>query len=385
MTFAFMRFIAKTLYGFEQILAKEASDLGAREISVGNRAVLFSGDTALMYRINYMSRLALSVLLRIAEFRIRSADDLYQKGLKIDWDNYLDDKDTISVVPVVQSNHFNHTGFAALKLKDSIADYLRNRTGKRPSVDSAEPSVLVNLHISNEMVTVSLDSTVIPLFKRGYRLEQSAAPLNEVLAAGLLRISGWDAKCDLADPMCGSGTIPIEAAMMACNIPPGKVRQSFGFQKWKCYDSDLFNNIRNECDALIREPSVRISGSDISEQAVDQAITNVRKAGLPDIVSLEVKDFKDLRPGGNGGFLLFNPPYGERLSTDETNSLYNMIGSSLKHNFPGNTAWIISSNRESLKHIGLKPKEKHILYNGALECLFLKYELYPGSRKSSNT
>lgn len=370
------------MYGLENMLAKELSDLGAGEISAANRAVLFNGDMSLLYKVNYMSRTALSVLMPVKEFRIKSADDLYRKCMQIEWDNYMEVDNTFSVSPVVQSPIFNHTGYAGLKLKDAVADYFRNINGIRPSVNPTNPDILINLHISNEIVTVSLDSTVIPLFKRGYRQEQAAAPLNEVLAAGMLLMSGWNAKTDLTDPMCGSGTIPVEAGMIACNIPAGKFRQFFGFQKWKNYDSDLFSNIRKTGDAAISQSPIKISASDISEQAVIQAILNIKKAGLDNLISIEVKDFRDLRPSTEDGFVILNPPYGERLSPDETDSLYNMIGSSLKHNFPGHTAWIISSNKESLKHIGLKPKEKHILYNGALECLFLKYELYSGSRKT---
>jgi putative N6-adenine-specific DNA methylase len=377
-----MRFIAKTLYGLENLLARELSDLGAVEISVANRAVLFNGDMSLLYKVNYMSRTALSVLMPVKEFRIKSADDLYRKCMQIEWDNYMEVDNTFSVSPVVQSPIFNHTGYAGLKLKDAVADYFRNINGRRPSVNPTNPDILINLHISNEIVTVSLDSTVIPLFKRGYRQEQAAAPLNEVLAAGMLLLSDWNAKSDLTDPMCGSGTIPVEAGMIACNIPSGKFRQFFGFQKWKNYNSDLFNKVRENGDAAICQSPVKISASDISEQAVNQSILNIKKAGLDNLISIEVKDFRDLRPSTEDGFVIINPPYGERLSPDDTDALYNMIGSSLKHNFPGHTAWIISSNKESLKHIGLKPKEKHILYNGALECLFLKYELYSGSRKT---
>lgn len=376
-----MQFIGKTLYGLENLLAKELSDLGAEEISIANRAVLFSGDTGLMYKANYMLRTAMSVLMQIREFRIRSADDLYNKALDIEWDRYMNVEDTFSVVPVVQSPYFNHTGFAGLRLKDAIADYFRKKCGKRPAVDASEPSVLVNLHISNQSVTISLDSTVVPLFRRGYRQEQAAAPLNEVLAAGMLLLSGWNAGSDLTDPMCGSGTIPVEAGMIACNIPPGRLRQFFGFQKWKNYENDLFNAIKRDCDASIKQPDIKISASDISEQAVMQAVKNIKIAGLDTFISAEKKDFRDLRPSGSEGFVFINPPYGERLLPEDTDALYNMIGSTLKHNFPGHTAWLISSNRESLKHIGLKPKEKHILYNGALECLFLKYELYAGSRR----
>lgn len=377
-----MRFVAKTLFGLENLLAKELSDLGAEEISVANRAVLFSGDTGLMYKVNYMSRTALSVLMPVKELWIKSADDLYRKCMLIEWNNYMEVDNTFSVAPVVRSQLFNHTGYAGLKLKDAVADYFRNINGRRPSVNTANPDILINLHISNDRVTVSLDSTVVPLFKRGYRQEQAAAPLNEVLAAGMLLLSGWNAESDLTDPMCGSGTIPVEAGMIACNIPSGKFRQFFGFQNWKNYDSDLFKRIREECDSLIKLSPVEISGSDISEQAVNQAVSNVKKAGLDHLISIQVKDISDLKPSGNGGFVFINPPYGERLLPDGTDSLYKMIGTLLKHNFPGHTAWIISSNKESLKYIGLKPKEKHVLYNGALECLFVKYELYAGSRKT---
>lgn len=377
-----MRFVAKTLFGLEKMLAEELKSLGADGITIANRAVLFTGDLQMMYEVNYLSRTTLSVLMRINDFRIRSAEDLYTKGLLIDWDRYMDVDNTFSVVPVVQSPLFNHTGFAGLKLKDSVADYFRKKTGRRPSVNPSDPDLLINLHISNDMVTVSLDSSVIPLFKRDYRQEQAIAPLNEVLAAGMLLMSKWDAKSDLIDPMCGSGTIPIEAGLIAGNIPPGKFRQHYGFMKWKGFDIDLFNRVRGASEEKIITSPVRISGFDISEQAVSQARANIEKAGLSEKIIIEVSDFKNLRPVGSEGFIIINPPYGERLQPEETDSLYSMIGSSLKHNFPGFTAWIISSNKDSLKKIGLKAKEKHTLYNGALECSFLKYELYQGSRKA---
>jgi putative N6-adenine-specific DNA methylase len=376
-----MRFIAKTLFGLEKVLAKELSDLGAADISIGNRAVFFSGTLELMYRVNYMCRTAVTILLTLSEFKIRSTDDLYTNGQKIDWEKYMNIDDTFSVIPVVQSKYFTHTGYAGLKLKDSIADYFRKKFGQRPSVDASDPTVLINLHISNERVTVSLDSSLSPLFKRGYRQETSSAPLNEVLAAGIILLSGWNAGSPLIDPMCGSGTIPIEAGMIATETPPGINRRLYGFQRWKNFDPDLFNMVREIYDSKIKQADVKISGFDISEQAVEQAKINVRKAGLEKSVKIGTLDFKDLKPDGNEGVIFINPPYGERLNAGETDDLYSMIGSTLKHSFPGFTAWLISSNKESLKNIGLKPKEKHILYNGALECLFLKFELYKGSRK----
>lgn len=376
-----MKFVAKTLYGLEKVLADELTSLGAEDVVQANRAVLFSGDMRVLYKVNYNSRTALSVLMPIKEFWIKSVDDLYKKSMQIVWSDYMDVENTFSVAPVVQSPLFNHTGFAGLKLKDAVADSFRNINGKRPSVDPQNPDILINLHISNEKVTISLDSSVIPLFKRGYRQEQAAAPLNEVLAAGMIMMSGWNASSDLIDPMCGSGTIPIEAGLIACNIPAGKFRKYFGFQKWKGYDFGIFSAIVAEGEAGIRQSSVKISGYDISEVAVAQSVKNVSSAGLNDTVTLNVSDFKELKPRATEGVLFINPPYGERLLPDDTDDLYNMIGTTLKHNFHGFSAWIISSNKESLKHIGLKPKEKHMLYNGSLECSFNKYELYQGSKR----
>jgi len=345
--------------------------------------VMFDGDLRMVYASNYMLRTAVSVLMQIAEFRIGSADDLYRRALKIDWDRYMDPSDTFSVVPVVQSHHFNHTGFAALKLKDAVADYFRNKTGSRPSVSTGDPVILVNLHISNDQATVSLDSSLQPLFKRGYRTLSAEAPLNEVLAAGMLQLSEWDGSSDLYDPMCGSGTIVIEAAMDACRIPPGKFRKSFGFMKWRNYDKALFESVKGEyARQEVQRTDLKIYGSDISPTALRTASQNIKNAGLEGRVDITCADFAEFRPKGEGAYIIINPPYGERLAKGETDALYGMIGSTLKHRCQGCTAWIITPNRESLKHIGLKPSAKHLLYNGALECLFARYELYAGSRKN---
>lgn len=380
-----MKLIAKTLYGLENILAEELKSLGATETEIANRAVIFTGDKDLLYRVNYCSRTALSVLVQLAEFRIRSKEDLLKRGSEIEWDTIMDPDDTFSVVPVVNSPLFTHTGYAGLILKDSVADYFRRVTGRRPSVNTIDPRILLNLHISNDRVTVSADSSVVPLFKRGYRKEQSVAPLNEVLAAGILLLSGWEAKTSLCDPMCGSGTIPIEAGMIACRIPAGKFRKFFGFQKWKDFDENLFNEIRAGCESQIIDPGVKIYGSDISGRAVKQAEANIEYAGLSSVISVKEDDFRYLKKTEDNGFIFLNPPYGERLQRDDTDNLYSMIGTTLKHNFSGHTAWLISSNKESLKKIGLKHKEKHILFNGALECALLKYELYQGSRKEKTS
>ena len=376
-----MRFVAKTLYGLEEILARELTELGASNVKTANRAVLFDGDRYLLYKVNYCSRTALSFLMPVAEFRIKTSDDLFKGCLKIRWEEYINEESTFSIAPVVNSTLFTHTGYAGLVVKDAIADYFRNQSGKRPSVNQNDPDLLVNLHISNDRVTVSIDSSVIPLFKRGYRLEQTAAPLNEVLAAGILLISGWDGKKALLDPMCGSGTIAVEAGMIASGIPPGRFRRSFGFQKWKDYDEELFNKVRVNSDNKIISSPAKIFASDISPEAVKLAESNIKRAGLEDSVVLQVSDFKDLKSIDPEGVVIMNPPYGLRLNPDELDSIYGMIGSTLKHGFSGNTAWLITSNRESLKKVGLKPARKYTLFNGALECLLLKYELYHGSMK----
>jgi len=376
-----MRFVAKTLYGLEKVLAEELINMGATDVQTANRAVLFNGDISLLYTVNYCVRTALSILMPIAEFRIRSKDDLYKAGSKIEWEKFLNPDDTFSIVPVINSPHFGHSGYAGLLLKDAIADSFRNKTGRRPSVDTSDPGILINLHISNDLVTISIDSSVVPLFKRGYRQEQPFAPLNEVLAAGIILLSGWNATTSLTDPMCGSGTIPIEAGLIACKVPPGKFRKFFGFQRWKDFDENLFEKIKLNCDSQIGPSPVKIYGSDISEQTLQHARANVSSAGLNNIVSLDRGDFKDLKPVDNNGFVFLNPPYGQRLQPVEIDQLYGMIGTTLKHNFAGATAWLITSNKESLKHVGLKPKEKHTLFNGALECVLLKYEMYQGTKK----
>jgi putative N6-adenine-specific DNA methylase len=273
-----MKFVAKTLYGLEKVLAGELVSMGAAEVEEVNRAVLFKGDKALLYKVNYCARTALSVLMPVADFNIRSKEDLYSAGSKIKWDQYLGCDDTFSIVPVINSPYFTHTGYPALVIKDTIADYFRKKSGRRPSVDSSDPVILINLHISNNNVTVSIDSSVVPLFKRGYRQEQVVAPLNEVLAAGILLLSGWDASSPLLDPMCGSGTIPIEAGLIACKIPPGKLRDFFGFQRWKDFDEELFIKVRDEADSKIVSSPVKISGSDISALAISQARSNAARA-----------------------------------------------------------------------------------------------------------
>jgi len=376
-----MKLIAKTLYGLEKVLSEELAELGAENLQPVNRAVVFEGDQYLLYKSNYCLRTAMSVLVPITEFRIRSSDDLYNNSLRVNWKEYLDPEHTFSIVPVISSPIFRHTGYAGLRLKDAVADWFRNKSGKRPSVDTVDPDVVFNLHISNDLVTISLDSSVVPLYKRGYRIEQGPAPINEILAAGIIKLSGWKGDIPFLDPMCGSGTIAIEAGLIASEIPPGRFRQFYGFQRWKDYDEDLLKRVRTDCEMKARGPSVKISASDILDEAVSMTINNSGSAGLSDFISVSKSDFGDLKAADNKGIIIMNPPYGQRIRSSENDVLYGLIGSTLKHNFPGYEAWIITSDKDSLKHIGLKPAKKTTLFNGSLECILVKYELYQGSKK----
>jgi putative N6-adenine-specific DNA methylase len=379
-----MKFTAKTLYGLENVLARELGELGASDIEPVNRAVMFNGSKELLYKVNYCSRVSLSVLVQLSGFRIRSKEDLYKKASEITWSEVMDQDSTFSVSPVVRSELFDHSGYPALVVKDAIADYFRNKTGKRPSVNTTDPDVVINLHISNDHVDISLDSSVIPLYKRGYRAEQGQAPLNEVLAAGMLLLAEWDGTVSLQDPMCGSGTLLVEARLLADKIPPGKFRQFFGFTRWKDFDKELFTRVRKESEAQITQSGTIVTGSDISETAVRQAEANIRKAGLEREISVSLADFKDVNRASGNGYLVINPPYGQRLKPDEIENLYSMIGTTFKHHFAGNKAWLITSGKEYLNNVGLKPKKKFVLFNGALECVFAGYELYEGSKKKAS-
>jgi len=378
-----VRFLAKTLYGLEGVLSKELGELGAADIKPLNRAVSFTGSLETLYRANYCLRTAMSVLKPVAVFNIGSPDDLYKSASAIPWGDFLDPDQTFSIVPVVHSPMFSHTGYPGLVVKDAVADWFRNRKGRRPSVNVGEPDIVINLHISNRLVTVSLDSSVVPLYKRGYRKEQGEAPLNEILAAGLVLLSGWDRKSPLTDPMCGSGTIPVEAALIASETPPGSFRNFFGFLNWKDFDEKLFERVKDECGRKILKPGLRIQASDISADAVIQTRANAESASVGDLIETRQCSFAEIRPEAPRGWLIMNPPYGQRLKPSDPDSLYTMIGTVLKHNFPGFTALVISSDKELIKQIGLKPSEKRTLFNGSLECTLLRYELYEGTRKKS--
>ncbi len=375
------RLLAKTLHGLEDVLKLELESLGAGNIRTGKRSVSFEGGKELLYRANYSLRTALSILKPLCSFNISSDKDLYTKSLEYPWEKVMSVGQTFYIVPVVHSSLFRHTAYPALVLKDAIVDRFRKISGRRPSVEQKNPDIVLNCHISDKRADISIDSTVIPLFKRGYRLKQAEAPLNEVLAAGIVRLSGWDMEKPLLDPMCGSGTIAIEAAMLAKRIPPGYYRRFFGFMNWPDYDLSLFNRIKEEENSGIISLKTSVTCRDISPETVKIARANIKNAGLEKDIKTGIADFLESEKQENELFLIINPPYGERLETDDICGMYSGIGERLKHAYTGSETWILSSNIEAIKHIGLRPSEKIALYNGKLEVRLLKFELYSGSKK----
>jgi putative N6-adenine-specific DNA methylase len=377
-----MKLLAKTHFGLESVLAEELRLLGAKEINVLNRAVAFEGSKLLLYTVNYRSRLALSVLVPVASFKISGQKDLYNGAVAVEWDNYLDPGRTIAVTAVVSSPHFSHTGYAALLVKDAVADFFRRLTLARPSVSQHDPDILINVHISNDRVTISLDSTVVPLYRRGYRQGMSEAPLGEVLAAGMIALSGWDASTPLVDGMCGSGTIVAEAGLIACNIAPGRFRKSFGFMRWKDFDAALLRSVRFDAEKRERRSPVGIYGRDISPDACATARANIKAAGLEECVSIEEGDFFTSPPPATEGTLIINPPYGQRLGVNDIADFYSRTGSVLKHSYTGYNAWVLSGDAEALKQVALKPFRRFDLLNGDIRCRFNGYQLYGGSKKN---
>ena len=373
--------IAKTFHGLEEVLAKELTELGASNIEIGNRMVAFTGDKALMYKANFCLRTAIRILKPIKHFKANNADEVYENIKSIAWENYLDNTKSFAVDAVVFSNEFRHSKFVAYKVKDAIVDYFRDKTGERPSVRINNPDVLLHIHIAEDRCTLSLDSSGESLHRRGYRQEAVEAPLNEVLAAGMILMTGWKGECDLIDPMCGSGTIPIEAALIARNIAPGVFRKEFAFEKWVDFDQDLFDSIYND-DSAEREFNHRIYGYDNNPKANEIATRNVKAAGLSKEITLKLQPFQQFEQPKEKSIIITNPPYGERISTDDLLGLYKMIGERLKHAFAGNDAWILSYRDECFDQIGLKPSVKVELYNGALECQFRKYQLFDGKYKA---
>ena len=372
--------VAKTFQGLEEVLAAELINLGANDVQIGRRMVSFSGDKAMMYKANFCLRTAIRILKPIKSFKAANADEVYEQIKAIKWEDVLDVEKTFAVDATVFSDEFRHSKFVSYKVKDAIVDYFRELNGKRPSVRINKPDVLLNIHIAQTTCTLSLDSSGESLHRRGYRQEAVEAPLNEVLAAGMILMTGWKGECDLIDPMCGSGTIPIEAALIARNIAPGVFRKEFAFERWVDFDQDLFDSIYND-DTQEREFDHKIFGYDNNPRANEIATHNIKAAGVSKDVILKIQPFQQFEKPAKKSVMITNPPYGERISTRDLLGLYQMIGERLKHAFSGNDAWILSYREECFEQIGLKPSAKIPLFNGALECEFRKYELFDGKYK----
>ena len=390
--------LAKTFKGLEEVLAKELIELGANDVQLERRAVSFRGDKALLYRANLCLRTASRILVPIVEAtltpkkkNIAPEDLLYEAVKRVEWRRYMSVENTFAIDATVYSDTFRNSRFVTYRVKDAIADYWMEHANKRPSVAVEAPDMLINVHIAKEHLTLSLDSSGESLHKRGYRVANTEAPINEALAAGMLLMAGWKGQSDFYDPMCGSGTLLIEAALIARNIAPGVFRQAFAFEKWPDFDAELWSDIYND-DSHEHEFTHKIYGSDASFYAIQQAAKNIKSAGVQKDVELKQIRMEEIKISNlqssisnPSPLVMLNPPYGERLkSNKEMEDLYSAIGSTLKHQFAGATAWIISSNDAAMKCIGLKPSRKVRLLNGELDCQFNRYDLFQGKRKDNN-
>jgi len=376
------KMVAKTLYGFETLLENELRALGASSIEKGTRNVSFEGDTGFMYKANLCCRTAIKILKPISAFNVFKEDDFYDKMYAIPWEKYMDANGSLAVDATVFSKHFTHSKYIALKAKDAIVDRFRAKEGERPNVDLDHPTLRINIHIDRNICTVSLDSSGQSLHKRGYKVSQTIAPINEVLAAGLIMLSGWQGQCDFLDPMCGSGTFLTEAAMIACNIPPNLNRDEFGFETWPDFDVDLYEKIEDAALKKIKEFPHKIYGFDKDAYVVKKAKQNIKSANLSDFIQVsDVNFFESEKPVDKPMFILFNPPYNERILVD-TEDFYGKIGTTLKHKYPDTQVWMITSNIEALKFVGLRPSRKIKVFNGKLESRWVRYDMYSGSKKA---
>ena len=376
------RMIAKTFFGFEDILAKELENMGAQEVETGVRMVSFKGDKGFMYKANVGLRTALKILKPIYSFKANTEQALYKGIAAINWGKYLNANQTFVIDTTVHSTFFNHTEFVSQKCKDAIVDQFRERTGTRPSIEKRFPDLRINIHIDKDQVSVALDTSGNPLNQRGYRAATNIAPINEVLAAGMLLLSGWDGETNFLDPMCGSGTLLVEATMIACQIPANINRKEFAFEKWNDWDNELFDNIVNSLLKKVREFHHSIIGMDKAPSAVEKAKENIKNANLEAYIKVEEQNFFDTQKTTEGKLqMVFNPPYDERLSID-MEDFYKNIGDTLKKNYPNTNAWFITANLEALKFVGLKPSRKIKLFNAGLEAKLVKYEMYEGSKRT---
>jgi len=375
------KMVAKTLFGFEDLLERELVQMGAQEVKKGIRNVSFTGDKGFMYKANLGLRTAIKILKPITSFKVNDEKDLYDKVYKIPWGDYMKCSGTLAISATVHSEQFTHSQYIALKTKDAIVDRFRDLEGERPNIDLRFPDLKINVHIDRNQCTISLDSSGESLHKRGYKTATNIAPINEVLAAGLVMLSGWDGQSDFIDPMCGSGTLLAEAAMIACNIPPNLMRKEFAFERWDDWDVDLFEKIEESLLKKTRDFHHKMIGYDKSPSAVTKAKDNLKNAHLDEFVTIKHEDFFKTRKSGDEKLhMLFNPPYGERLDIDMEN-FYAAIGDTLKQNYPGTDAWFITSNLDALKHVGLRPSRKIHLMNAKLDSRLVKYVMYSGSKK----
>ena len=374
--------IAKTFFGFEEILANELKMLGAQDVEQGVRMVSFRGDKGFMYKANLSLRTALKILKPIYFFKARDENALYKGISGVNWSKFLSANQTFVIDATVHSEYFNHSEFVSQKCKDAIVDQFRERTGQRPSIEKIHPDLRINIHIDKDQVSVALDTSGNSLHQRGYRTATNIAPINEVLAAGILLLSGWDGQGDFLDPMCGSGTFLAEAAMIACNIPANINRKEFAFEKWNDWDNDLFDQIMDSLMKKIREFHYTIKGYDKAPSAVQKAKDNIKNANLDEYISIEEQNFFDTEKASQGKLhMVFNPPYDERLDI-HMEEFYKNIGDTLKKNYPGTNAWFITGNLEALKYVGLKPSRKIKLFNASIEARLVKYEMYEGSKRT---
>ncbi|MDW7692944.1 THUMP domain-containing protein [Flammeovirgaceae bacterium SG7u.111] len=375
--------IAKTLFGFEELLAAELEEIGATDIELLKRAVKYRGDQEVLYKSNYLLRTAIKVLKPITTFQVRNEYQLYDQIKKIDWEDYMTVNQTLAIEGTTSGEIFTHSKYVALKSKDAVVDQFRDKYDKRPSVDTEDPDLRINVHIAEDQCTVSLDSSGVTLNKRGYRLRQVFAPMSEVLASGILMLTGWDKKRNLINPMCGSGTVAIEATLMARNVPAGYFRD-FAFQYWKDFDQALWKKIKDEAIEKITDMEGKIYASDIELNAIKVSIDNAERAGVDEFIEFEKEDFLESKAKLEDALVIINPPYGERLEeAEDMVEFYKEIGTQLKHGYNGCDAWILSGNLDAIKFVGLRPSRKIKLFNGPIDCKLHKFELYRGSKKAS--
>lgn len=385
-TSANFKMVAKTIFGLEELCAAELTKLGAENVEKHTRAVSFDGNIGVMYKANLMLRTALRVLVQYATFEVADEEDLYQKVKSIEWETLIDKDETLAIDTVLNTEIFNHSQFISQKTKDAIVDRFREKFGERPSVDFDNPALRIHLHISGNKCTLALDSSGDSLHKRGYRDKTNLAPINEVLAAGLVQLSGWNGKSTFLDPMCGSATILIEAAMFAANIPAGYHRENFGFMNWRKllgFDQELWQTIFDKAVEKISSEDISLYGIEISPNVARKAKENVKRSKTEDMIKIRCADFLTSEPPPIKGkpVLVMNPPYGERMDKDNVEELYKAVGDTFKQNYKGFDCWLISSNVEAIKNIGLRPTRKITVFNGQLECKFLKFSIYDGTKK----